>query len=274
MRRIIEDLHTDNTLDPTDRIESLAAANKHQTDRSDWILEHWPNVVEYLELGTITADAGPLDHWPTPLPATAQTLYNQLAANSVDTPQPRTLHELDQALVEISPAHQANIARHHRNELRTQIEALRADTDPAGAAVRDEHLARLKQRRDDTTKHIEYYDGLRRLDSWNPQPDPELTQAIKQRINHLAHHAITTHAHWVPNLIDHATTNNADLTVDELQQLVADVAAYRERADVNGPDPLGPSPVDTDPLSQTHRSIQTRIEATVAVTRAAGMSIE
>ena len=111
MRRIIEDIQTNNTLDPADRIEALAAANKHQTERSDWILEYWPNVVEYLEVGAITADAGPLDHWPTPLRAAAQTLYNQLAANTVDTPQASSLLELDQRLLEISPAHQANIAR-------------------------------------------------------------------------------------------------------------------------------------------------------------------
>ena len=100
MRRI-EDLQTNNTMNPAERIEALAAANKHQTERSDWILEHWPNVVEYLELGAITADAGPLDHWPTPLRAAAQTLYNQLAANTVDTPQASSLLELDQRLLEI-----------------------------------------------------------------------------------------------------------------------------------------------------------------------------
>jgi hypothetical protein len=132
----------------------------------------------------------------------------------------------------------------------------------------------LKQRRDNTTKQIEYYDGLRRLDSWNHRPDPELTHAINQRTNHLAHHAITTHAHWVPNLIAHATTTNAHLTLNEIQQLVADVAAYRERADITGPDPLGPPPVDSDPLAQTHRSIETRIEATRAATPRVGLSIE
>ena len=66
----------------------------------------------------------------------------------------------------------------------------------------------------------------------------------------------------------------AHLTLNEIQQLVADVAAYRERADITGPDPLGPPPVDSDPLAQTHRSIETRIEATRAATPRVGLSIE
>ncbi len=89
--RLIDDLNNDTELDDTARIAALADATKRQAARADWILEHWPNVIEHLELNAIVEPAGPLDHWPTPLDPDAQHLYNQLAALSVDATEERSL---------------------------------------------------------------------------------------------------------------------------------------------------------------------------------------
>ena len=270
---MVDDLTGNTTMSVEDRLEALAIAQKGQTERADWILEHWPNVVEYLDLQDLTIDAGPLDHWPTPLPAVAQDLYNQLAATTADTPQVRTLQELDLALIEASPARQADVARHQRDQLHDAIATLRADTNPVGVDVRHEHIGRLVQRRDELSDNIETLDALRRLDGWNARPDPQLTAAINQRTNHLAHQAITTHEHWVASAIRQAHNADPSIALDEARRLILDVAGYRERANHTGPEPIGTAPVD-GPLMTAHQAIEIRLDATPTTTVSANIGFD
>lgn len=272
-RRMVDDLTGNTTMTVEDRLEALAIAQKGLTERADWILEHWPNVVEYLDLQDLTIDAGPLDHWPTPLPAAAQDLYNQLAATTADTPQPRTLVELDLALIEASPARQAELARHQRNQIYDAIDTLRADTTPAGFDVRSEQLTRLVHRRDELTDNIETLDALRRLDGWNARPDPHLAAAINQRTNHLAHQAISTHQQWVANCVQQAQISNPSARIDEIRRLVLDVAGYRERAGHAGADPIGPVPTD-GPLVEAHTALTTRLDTKAGIPAPADLSID
>ena len=77
-RKIVDDLLADPNMDIADKIDALQHAGAHQTARQDWILEHWPNVIEHHELTTIVDNAGPLGHWPPALPARAQQLLDEV----------------------------------------------------------------------------------------------------------------------------------------------------------------------------------------------------
>ena len=48
----------------TDIVEAMRAADAGQQLRRDWILEHWPHIVEHHELTKLEAQLPPLAHWP------------------------------------------------------------------------------------------------------------------------------------------------------------------------------------------------------------------
>jgi len=264
MRRVVEDLT--NTIDtntsPTvdTQLELLDAARAQQTERADWILEHWPNVVEYIDLQAIVEHAGPLDHWPDALDTDVQDLYNQLAATSVDTPEDRNLRTLDQAWLEAHPAHQAEQLDEVRHHVYREINNLAAETDPAGASVRRDQIDRLRERKGQLTDQIDRLKAKAMVAGWGDEPSPELGHAISQRSNHLAHAAITTNETWVTELIATRHDNDPDITADDLASLVADVAAYRERSGHTGDHPIG-MPPDTTGLASDHSALVEQINA-------------
>ena len=114
-------LHAIDTgeLTPADINAAITAALKTQGARRDWILEHWPHVIEHAELTRLARQHGPLDHWPIPLDALAQHLLDQIRAISNDTPEPRTLTELDAELAAADP-------RARYRDLDNQLNALHA----------------------------------------------------------------------------------------------------------------------------------------------------
>ena len=147
--RILDALHN-GQLHPADLDDAIRHALATQDSRRDWILEHWPHVVEHAELTRLDHAHGPLDHWPIPLTAAAQQLYDQLVAITVDTPEPRTLTQLDHELADADP--RTHIIRLRRDldtldEQQRQLRAERADlTQPEQVADIDRHLTELARR--------------------------------------------------------------------------------------------------------------------------------
>jgi hypothetical protein len=258
--RLIDDLANGTELDEPARIAALADATKRQEARADWILEHWPNVIEHLELTAIVEPAGPLDHWPTALDPDAQHLYSQLAAISVDATEERSLIDLDQARWEASPIHQVDGHQREHDINHDRIADLRAVTEPVGIEVARQHIARLRGRNEELRALINHAENLQRFIDWGDSPSPELDAAIERRTTHLAHAAITTHSAWVTELTRTAHTNNPDITADDFHQLVHDVAAYRERAALVGTDAIGARPDWDHPLLEEYDALATQLE--------------
>ena len=115
---------TTGTLTVSDLQLALTATHATQTARRDWILEHWPHVIEHAELSRLAQQHGPLDHWPVPLQPAAQALLDQLAATSSDTPENRTLDELDAELTATDPRHHARALGDQLADLRRTITRL------------------------------------------------------------------------------------------------------------------------------------------------------
>ena len=242
--RILDALHT-GQLHPADLDDAIRHALATQDSRRDWILEHWPHVVEHAELTRLDHAHGPLDHWPIPLPAAAQQLYDQLVAITVDTPEPRTLTQLDHELADADP--RTHIIRLRRDldtldEQQRQLRAERADLNqPEQVADIDRHLTELARRCRDLDDQLTRHTAKASL--WTSGHRPrDLTDAINRRSHHLAHQAITNGDQWVTEAVRAWHTAHPDGDIHHLQRTVIEIAAHRERSDHHGTDPLGPAP--------------------------------
>ena len=250
--RIIDALHT-GRLHPADLDDAIRQALATQDSRRDWILEHWPHVVEHAELARLDQAHGALDHWPIPLPDAAQLLYDQLVAVTVDTPEPRPLTQLDHELADADPrTHMIRLRRDldTLHEHQRQLRAERADlTQPNQVADIDRHLTELARRCRDLDDQLTRHTAKASL--WTSGHRPrELTDAINRRSQHLAHQAITNGDQWVTEAVRAWHTAHPDGDIHHLQRTVIEIAAHRERSDHHGTDPLGPAPDTSDPLHQ------------------------
>ena len=227
--RILDALHT-GELTPADLDQAIGDALATQDTRRDWILEHWPHVIEHVELTRLAAQHGPLDHWPLPLPAAAQHLHDQLATVSVDTPEARTLDQLDRELADADP-------RTHVARLQGQLDALaqqlrdlhtervQLNEHPDRAADIDHHLAELRRRRRDLDRDLNRYNAKAAL--WKTGYRPQhLVDAVTRRSHHLAHSAITGGDPWITEAVRawHASHPD-DADVHRLHRVIVEIAA-------------------------------------------------
>jgi conjugative relaxase-like TrwC/TraI family protein len=248
---------------------ALSAAHHSQAARRDWILEHWPHVVEHAELSRFAERFGPLDHWPIPLPPAAQPLLEALTAISSDTPEPRTLLELDRQIDDADPRRQARVLTDQLAQLRRTIQLLRDERHrladrPDLVANLNDHLDELRDH------HLHLADQKRRHDAkeamWTTGHRPrELAAGLNRRSNHLAHTAITQREPWVVETVrtyhDH---HSAQQDVAPLYRLVTELAALRERSGHTGSDPLGPPPDPNHPQHATWQHLHDQLHTTPA----------
>jgi conjugative relaxase-like TrwC/TraI family protein len=124
--RIITAIHT-GELSPTDIHQALLDAATTQAARRDWILQHWPHVVEHAELTRIHHRHDALAHWPTPPTPQMQQLLQRLQTHSSDTPEPRTLNTLDAEIAAADPHHHIAALNHQLDTIANSIRSLRAE---------------------------------------------------------------------------------------------------------------------------------------------------
>ena len=231
-RKIVDDLLADPNMDIADKIDALQHAGANQTARQDWILEHWPNVVEHHELTTIVDNADPLSHLPPALPARAQQLLDEVTRVSVDTPEERTLIELDHAITANDPVHHIRRLEHDLKPIRQQIGQF--DTlptnDPGHQMVARAHVERLRERARAIEADIANAETRATLHGWNIRTDPELAAAIERRTAHLAHVALTTSEPAVADLAVALTNANPNATANELLEAIRHEVAESERS--------------------------------------------
>ena len=232
-RKIVEDLLASPNINIADKLDALQHSNTQQAERRDWILEHWPNVIEHHQLTTILHDAGHLDHRTQAVPARAQELLDELRRTSIDTPEERTLIELDHAISMNDPVHQIRQLEHDLKPLRQQIRQF--DTLPPDDTSRHQiaqaHIERLRERAQAIETEIARAETRTTLHSWRQRTDPELAAAVTRRTNHLTHHAISTDDPLVHELAIDITTATPTATANDLQEALANAVAVRERDD-------------------------------------------
>ena len=231
-RKIVDNLLADPNMDIADKIDALQHAGAHQTARQDWILRHWPNVIEHHELTTIVDNAGPLGHWPRALPARAQQLLDEVTRVSVDTPEERTLIDLDQAITANDPVHHIRRLEQELKPIRQQIRQFDAlpTNDPAHQVVARAHAERLRELARAIEDDIAKAETRATLHGWNFRTDPELAAAIERRTAHLAHVALTTGEPAVAELAVALTDVNPSATANELLEAIRNEVAESERS--------------------------------------------
>jgi conjugative relaxase-like TrwC/TraI family protein len=251
--RIIAAIQT-GQLSPPDVHQALLDAATTQSQRRDWILQHWPHVVEHAALTRIHHQHDPLAHWPTPPTPQLQHLLRELRAASSDTPETRTLNQLDTEVAAANPEIHVAKLNEQLDAIATQIRELAAERLDANHAERqlvDHHLQRIAERQAELAARIRDHDGELNLWALGSRP-PDLIDAIERRANHLAHTAITAGDPWILDTIqiwlDHSAEDH-DTTAD-LHHLIRDIASHRERAHHRGADPIGPEPEQTAPRQQ------------------------
>ena len=263
--KILDDLHAGH-LTPPDIDAAIAAALDTQHGRRSWILEHWPHIVEHTQLTQLRDRHGALAHWPTPLTADEQRRYDDLDAISTDTDEERSLTDLDAALAAVDPHRHLNDVEAQLDELDAQIRAIRTERsathDPARIDMLDSTLQTLFQRHKPLRDEATSARAQLHLHRWGAgRPQHDLIDAVTRRRTHLAHHAITNRAEWVTAIL--RATGQQGHTPEALYRLIIEAAAYRERHDVHGPDPLGhPAPDDLQALIDQLHTPQPRARTT------------
>ncbi len=253
-RKIIDSLlHSKLTIE--EKGEALRFANASQEARRDWILEHWPHIVEHHELTAISDQADALHHWPEPLPASAQAALDELRATMVDTPEDATIGEIEAAIDQRDPHHELRRLTDEREPLERQLLALRSTLDDPDlpTSIIEQHIVRLHERLDDLDARIEHTETHVAMWDWGQWQDPDLAAALARRSNHLAVVAVSNCEPWVETLIREMAQLDQPIDGGLLHIAIIEVAAYRERADVDSEHPLGRPPSDARMASEYER---------------------
>ena len=126
--------------DPDAVHQVLTSAHELQHDRRQWILEHWPHLVELNEIDTLIAQQPPLAHWPAASDKITATLA-LLAASAapITSREDTTLHQLaiDQDATDATLA----IRRRIRDLTMTADNYRTARSDPVRSPSEREHAA-------------------------------------------------------------------------------------------------------------------------------------
>ena len=185
--------------------------------------------------------AGPLGHWPMALPKKAQQLLDEVARTSVDTPETRTLVELDQAVAAHNPTHQIRSLERELKPPRQEIRQFDQNVQdrPQLATI---HVGRLRERAQAIEAKIARAETEAILHSWKTRTDPDLAAAITSRINHLAHTAIKNRDPMVDRIASDVNLNNVDATANDLSEAIARslAASEREGSELHTPPPPAP----------------------------------
>ena len=200
--RIIDAL-TSGQLAAADVHQALVDAAHTQTARSEWILEHWPHIVEHAELTAISNNHPALAHWPVPVNPVVEDLYQQLAAVSHDSPGTESLVDLDRQLDDADPERQLaaiDTRTAELGEMRRRLEHARTQGNHIQRELLDSHLTRIDARLADLADEHRTQRSLLILWNLGSRPD-HLTEPIDNRINHLTHEVVTTRPAWLDTVL-------------------------------------------------------------------------
>ena len=129
---------------------------------------------------------------------------------------------------------------------------------PDRIAVIDNHLGNLHQRRQPIADEHALTKVQAQLRRWGAPRPQHLVDAITRRSTHLAHHALANDEEWVNAVVRTAHRRHGHDKPEASYRLLVEIAAYRERAGVTGPDPLGTPPAD-DTLAPSWHHLNLRL---------------
>jgi conjugative relaxase-like TrwC/TraI family protein len=194
-------------LDPAELHEHLSAAMAVQGARREWILANWPHLIEFEQITTLIAQQAPLSHWPKAQPAEVQQALAMLRklAPEVDTPERRSVAEIDAAQHAADPARRLEARSKHLRALATHATGPERDALDAELA-KVAHELRTARR----SQLVEGSFSRYRCTPWE--------QARENRIKTLASDTLTQQPEWVVDEIGrlHTTGRLATLAPEAL----------------------------------------------------------
>ncbi|WP_420451735.1 MobF family relaxase [Ilumatobacter sp.] len=247
-RKIVDALLTSPDVSVADKIDTIQLAGAEHQARRDWILEHWPNIIEHHELTAIVEAAGPLGHWPVALPAKAQQLLDEVIRTSIDTPEERTLTELDEAVASQNPARHISRLERDLKPLRRTIREFdggTVDSGEGGMILARAHVERLRERAQEIEAEIARAETESILNGWSTRTDPELSAAITRRVNHLTHVALVEGDPLVASITSAVSDDDPAAGANDVRAAIARAVADRERSGMDLGAVERPAPIKT-----------------------------
>ncbi len=218
--------------DLADVVEALRTAAEQQLTRRDWILEHWPHIVEHHELTTLLAEQDPLAHWPIAPSRNVIELLDQIARRTAsDDPERTPLPVLDR--LSASDERRAEIERiqTERADLGRALKALDTERPPDEASTRlaDDQRARLAERSRDLEVELRRLRAKLTLSRWRLAQEPEIASRIERRIDYLVHEAAQGRDVWLVEILTEASADREILDATGTAERVRRRAASIER---------------------------------------------
>ena len=221
---------TTSQLDPDELHEYLSAAMAVQGERREWILANWPYLIEFEQITTLITQQAPLAHWPTAQPLEVQqalAILRELAPE-VDTPERRSLAEIDAAEHAADPVRRLEVRSKHLQALATHA------TGPERDAV-DAELAQLAHelRAARRSQLVE--------DSFSRYHRTPWDQARENRIKTLTNDTLTRQPEWVIDEVRHLHTTG-QLAALTPEALATHITAKAVALDGGQPTAAAPAP--------------------------------
>ncbi|MDP9332194.1 MAG: AAA family ATPase, partial [Actinomycetota bacterium] len=257
-RRIIADLCS-RTLATTELHAELAAVAGTQTERRNWILEHWPHIVELEQINRLLASRDLLAHWPTSEPRRVRELLADLPrhAPTLSRREERSLADISQAANDADPIRQLE---QRISELRIHRRALPAGPGStpdvntlaeAAATAIDTELAQLRAR---LARSRHGRRARQILDDYATAPHSPAARARRERERTVTHDALVDQPPWVNGLVTQlnsgADLNDHEFDAAEIAELISAIAIYRDRYQIDIDTPLGNPSVDPSALAE------------------------
>ena len=216
-RQLMERI-ANSALDASQMHECLTAAVAVQGERRDWIIAHWPHIVELEQITQLIATQQSLAHWPeTQPPAVRDVLHHlRLLAPEVDQREERSLAAIDRQATDSDPVRRLENRHNHLQLLAAQTvsfdeqEALHRELVVLGTELR-------VARRDRTIE-----------EAFNRYLPNAVDEARTARIATLAADTLTTQPTWVIAHVRQLHDNHQLATADigELATRIITTAAH------------------------------------------------
>jgi conjugative relaxase-like TrwC/TraI family protein len=257
--RLIDDL-TAGRLTVDDVQQVLDTAHHVQAQRRDWILTHWPHVVEHHELQRVAQSA-------RELPSDVTALIDRLATitPALVHPEQRTLADLHDQLDHLDPGQRLRQLTVQLTQLGDRNAAIHqrldADSDPSHRDLLTAEADVVSGQRQALRLALaEERARLAANSHHSTGPTNQLREAIADRTATITNDALTRRPEWLTGWLTklHLNGSLSQIPDHTLHTAITNIAHYRDRWHITTADALGTPPEPDDEQFRDWRQLAGR----------------
>jgi conjugative relaxase-like TrwC/TraI family protein len=215
----------------TDIVEALRTAMDQQQVRRDWILEHWPHIVERHELTTLLGGLDPLAHWPIAISPDVIELLDEIDRRTAsEDPELTPLPELDR-LAEVDEREtEIDRINSERASIGRQLQDLGTVMPPdhSSAELVRQQRRRLSERARELDAELRRVRGRITLSKWRPTRSTEAEARIKRRLTQIVNEAASERAEWIVELAQQALADPNSPSIEGVVSAAREVGGQIE----------------------------------------------